>query len=171
MAYFKYFKNIVYKNYTVKHILESVKIRDLIEDDTTAYLPYTINEGDTIESIAYHYYGSVEYFWLVALSNDIVDPYFEWPMNSIQLENHIVNKYGSAIAAKSTIQYYKDSDGMLYTPDSYTYSNQGVGDWTAVDAYTAEQELNDSRRNIVLLDKRFLSIAQENLEEILNGSQ
>ena len=90
-------------------------------------------------------------------------------MNSVVLEKHISNKYGSVIAAKSKIEYYKDSDGMMYTPDSYIYSSASVGDWIAVDAYTAEQERNELKRNITLLDRRYLTEAQENLEEILNG--
>lgn len=171
MSYFNNFKNIVYKNYTVKNILESVKIRDLIEDDVRAYLPYTIKDGDTIESIAYHYYGGVNYFWLVCLSNNIVDPYYNWPMSISNFNKHIIKKYGSSDIAKSTIKHYKDGDGMLYSPDSYIYSPHGVGSWVAVDAYTAEDELNEENRNILLLDKAYLGKAEENLKELLDGNK
>ena len=171
MSFFNNYKDIVYKDHTVKNILQSVKIRELVGNDIRTYLPYTIKDGDSIESIAYHYYGSTDYFWLICLSNNIIDPYYNWPMSASNFNKHIITKYGSSDIAKSTIKHYKDSDGMLYSVDSYIYSPHGVGSWVAVDAYTAEDELNEQNRNILLLDKSYLSIAEENLKDLLNGDK
>ncbi len=38
-------------------------------------------------------YGSVDYIWLVYMANNIIDPYYEWPMNAQTFNDYMVDKY------------------------------------------------------------------------------
>ena len=67
---------------------------------------YVIKEGDRPDTIANAYYGSPEYAWLVYLANNIIDPYYDWPLTFNQLLEYIVTKYGSVEKAQEKILYY-----------------------------------------------------------------
>ena len=54
---------------------------------------YTVREYDTPETIADQIYGSSEYHWIVLMFNDILNPLFEWPLNSKKFEKKLDNKY------------------------------------------------------------------------------
>ena len=49
------------------------------------------------EDIAYYYYGSTDYTWLIYLANNIVDPYHQWPLSQENFNKYLIEKY----AAKS----------------------------------------------------------------------
>lgn len=99
------------------NILAKVNITNSVLGDTTIYYPYTIKDGETPYQIAQNYYGDPRYVWLVFMSNKIVDPYFEWPLDNPTFEQHVIKKYGSLEKAiEKTAFYrvsYKDDDRML----------------------------------------------------------
>lgn len=57
------------------------RVRFLFDDIFTSrsYTTYTVKHGDTADIIAHKYYGSSEWWWLVLLYNDIVNPFNELP--------------------------------------------------------------------------------------------
>jgi hypothetical protein len=61
-------------------------------------LPYTITEEDRAEDVSYLYYGTVDYVWAIYLANNIIDPYFEWPMTQRNFDRYIESKYLYACA-------------------------------------------------------------------------
>lgn len=91
--YFQYFPLISYNNRTVVDITRKVKVVDSLLSDPYAFLPYTINEGDRPEDVAYYYYGDQNLVWLVYIANSIVDPYSQWPLSNDDLENTVQKKY------------------------------------------------------------------------------
>lgn len=106
--FFKDFPTIEYNNKTVKNILTNVKLNDLVQVSGEAFYPYTLQPGDRPWMIAEDYYGRPQYEWLVLLSNNIIDPYYEWHMNTVDFENFIKRKYGSIAAAKETVLGYEE---------------------------------------------------------------
>jgi hypothetical protein len=83
------------------------------------FLPYTIEEGLRPEDVAYYYYGSVEYTWLVYLANNIVDPYHEWPLSQEKFDAYLINKYKeqSGRTGYDVIDWLRDPDieeNLLY---------------------------------------------------------
>jgi hypothetical protein len=52
-------------------------------------------DGETPEQLAFRYYGSQNLHWLVLLTNNIIDPRFEWPLSDNDLYKFVVSKYGT----------------------------------------------------------------------------
>ncbi len=92
----KYFSNypiIQYQGQAVRDITRRSKVIDETLRDPYIFLPYTVREGEKPEDIAYYYYGSVDDTWLVLFSNNITDPYTQWPMNEEEFNQYFINKY------------------------------------------------------------------------------
>jgi len=187
--FFADFPIIKYNNEPVRDISIRIDILENVKSDSYAFLPYTIKDGERAEEVAYLYYGNPKYVWIVYLSNNIIDPYFEWPLDNYEFEQTLAKTYAAqALAASpsnvgwqavvewanststtSNIVYYRrisdptvrmNKDGLAFVTDA--------ADWQAVRVYDYEFEKNESRRNIQLLNKEYVSIAERNLTRLLN---
>ena len=86
MTYFNQFPLMAYdvkgdKNYKlVTEIIKRVKIRSAIKDGLVIFDKYDVKYGERPEDIAFKYYDDAELHWVVLLTNNITDRYYEWPM-------------------------------------------------------------------------------------------
>jgi len=169
MKFFEQFPTVQYDQMTARNILKKVVISDIVKTEAMAFLPYTIVDGDTPWQIADMYYGSADRVWLVYMSNDIVDPIYDWYLDTRQFEDFLKKKYGSIALAQSTILHYKDINNQLRSKDTYTFysGSQDKTQWTKVYAYDYEDDLNEAKRHIMLLDSRYAQQAERNLKSIL----
>lgn len=185
--YFAQFPTLNYKGNVVRNIMLRVKILEGVENDPYAYLPYTVKEGERPEDIAYYYYGSVEYLWLVFLSNKVIDPYFEWPLSESDLFASIAKKYRDRALADMNKTYMSDmeifhwsmnetrtkniafyeKDGLRMSPDSYALADITLDGWQPVRIFDDENRRNESMRNIQLLNSTYVKTADKNLKELL----
>jgi hypothetical protein len=83
------------------------------------FLPYTVKQNERAEDIAQFYYGSVDYSWLVYMANQIVDPYYEWPMDEETFNNYLIAKYEelSGETGDDVVDWTKDdtiTDNIVY---------------------------------------------------------
>ena len=65
--------------------------------------------------VANQFYGNVNYDWVVLLTNNIVNPLFDWPMDSYTFRKHLEGKYDDPYG---TIKHYEtyeytDSTGLV----------------------------------------------------------
>jgi len=81
------------KQVNSRNILVRAKIIDYIKRTQAAYLNYTIKDGERPDTVAYKVYGQSEMHWLILLFNEIIDPIFEWPLSTQDLNNAIGNQY------------------------------------------------------------------------------
>lgn len=170
MNYFQHFPIINYNNEQTRNILKRVKLRELLKDQVFTYFDYQLEQGDQPWILADQYYGDVNRVWLVYLSNDITDPFYDWYMDQQIFDNYIFKKYGSIEHAKSNIIGYKDND-IFYSVDTFRLSTDSNKiNWTPIYSYDDEFKKNEDRRSIKLLNKTYAKIAEDNLKLLLKVS-
>lgn len=111
---------IVYKQVT--DITINVRITKAILQYVTSYDEYDIKEGETPEIVAERAYGSPMYHWVVMICNDRYDYLEDFPLPQFELEQYIINKYGSWEKAQET-HHYVDEDGFIVSAPLVTAAN------------------------------------------------
>jgi hypothetical protein len=98
----------IYNRQAVTNIFaRSTFLREIVNNTAAAY-EYIVKDSDTPEVIAHKVYGDSYRSWIVLLFNNIINPYYDWPMRSDALDNYIISKYGQDLdTAKSTIHHYE----------------------------------------------------------------
>lgn len=92
-------RNQLTKEQLITNILFRIDFIKEILDNMSSYSLYAIREGDTPEVLAEKIYGNSEAHWLILYANNIVDPHYDWPMDSRTFNRYIVKKYTAAFAA------------------------------------------------------------------------
>lgn len=118
----KYFENFPIVEYNGKVMRDITRRNQLVKTLTTnpmLFLPYTVKQNERAEDVAQFYYGSVDYSWLVYMANQIVDPYYEWPMDEETFNNYLIAKYGeiSGQTGDDVVDWTKDdtiTDNIVY---------------------------------------------------------
>ena len=152
--------NNVYK--LLPDILRRVKLRSGIRSGVFLFDNYDVEYGDKPEDVAFKMYGNPEFHWVVLMTNNITDRYYEWPMTQPQFQNFIEDKYG--LANIDAVHHYE------ITQASGPTSGKGAGDYShlvevnsdedgasSVSNREYEERLQDKYRQIRLLDPRYLS--------------
>ncbi len=163
------------------NIMIRSKIKQMVLDDIIAYFPYTIMEGERPDIVSYYEYGDTKYTWLIFLINNMQDPIYDWPLNTRELGAYIKNKYGSLSNAQNTVHHYEQvvrervegtgTDDPVpeakIEVDLTTYNNLAVGSRKIVYYYEWEVERNEDKRNIKLIDARYVAdILSEQSEKL-----
>lgn len=91
--YFENFPIVEYEGTRVRDITRRNVFLKSVSTNPLAFLTYTVEEGERPEDIANWYYGSTDYTWLVYMSNNIIDPYHQWPKSTEEFNNYLIDKY------------------------------------------------------------------------------
>jgi len=184
--YFSYFPTVLQdirqtgRKTQATNILRRFKVKDSLTDRTDTFYEYSIQEGDRPDVIAEKFYGNANYAWVVLHYNNIIDPQFDWPLFGNDFDRFIVGKYGNLQSPKTTIKYYYKilsaatvkTDGTRVEErklvvDETTYNSLAANERSTITEYDWEVELNEERKQIRLLEPRFLSKAIDEVETIL----
>ena len=178
MAYFDRFPLMTYdmKNNNVykllPDILRRVKLRSGIRSGVFLFDNYDVEYGDKPEDVAFKMYGNPEFHWVVLMTNNITDRYYEWPMTQPQFQNFIEDKYG--LANIDGIHHYEITQTSGPTssngPNDYSYlveCNSDEDGAVSVSNRDYEQRLQDKYRQIRLLDKKYLNQFIEEFERLI----
>jgi hypothetical protein len=114
-GYFSYFPKTLYtfdKNTENQQVVTNILARSAflkeIAENAAAYYEYQVKDSDTPEIIADKLYGDVNRHWIVLLFNNILDPFYEFPMKQEVLESYIQKKYAQSLAlSQTTIHHYE----------------------------------------------------------------
>ena len=100
--------NPISPDYTIAiNIMVRQKLRDAIEDDVTMYYPYIIPPDTRPDILSHQIYGDIAYTWTIFYVNNILDPYWSWPLTEQQFTKYLNIKYGSVNTAKTTVHHYE----------------------------------------------------------------
>ncbi len=77
----------------VKNIFRRVEVQEKLQKYSNEFESYFIREGERPEMLAHKMFGDAELDWVILLTNNIVDPYTDWPLDSITLRDMAMTKY------------------------------------------------------------------------------
>ena len=191
MTYFRELPNLNYQSTSsdrsssedyvvVKNIFRRAKLRDDLKYIFTSLVDYYIRDGIRPDQVADDLYGDPELDWVVLTSANIINVRDEWPLDSYEIYNYSLNKYGNDL---NQIRHYettevKDSSGRLILPkgkvvdsgftipdpSSSTATLNPVG---GVTNYEYESKLNDEKRSIYILSPNYLQVFLNDMKDIM----
>ena len=140
-------------------IMRRVKLRSGIAAGRFLFDNYNVITGDKPEDIAFKYYGDAEYHWVILLTNNITDRFYQWPLTQPQFDAFLTDKYGSG--NEDAIHHYElaqTSGATTSRDDTHMLEvNSDTDNATSISNRQHEERIQDKNRQIRLLDKRYLS--------------
>ena len=168
MSYFSKFPLMTYdiKGNKVRKllpdILRRVKLRSTIKSGGMLFDKYDVKEGERPEDVAYKWFGDPELHWVILMTNNVTDRYYGWPMNSVQFAEFLTDKYGAG--SEDAIHHYEitKSSGRTTSKGPSDYShlvevNSDTDNASSISNREYEERIQDNKRQIKLLDKRYLN--------------
>jgi len=173
-GYFADFPTIEYQGKIARNLMARPKIKDNLLSNPNSFYDFVIKGDLRADQVAGMYYNDPHLAWLIYLANGITDPYYEWPLNQNQFNDFLISKYGTVEAAQAKILHYKhNTKGTIITKETFdlnaTFGKIVAGQYTPVYAYDFEDDLNESKRNIKLIDASMANQAKQLLREIMTG--
>lgn len=157
----------------MKDFFRLMRVRDDIFAEDTMYYEYVVQNGQRPEQISYELYGDERYYWMILQVNDIYDYWNQWPLDQVELETFIKEKWGSKA---DDVAYYetpevKNDEGTvlleagLVVPESfifYYYPDPDSNDImlsampSAVTNRQDEVKKNDAKASINVIQKKYV---------------
>ena len=197
MQYFDTLPKVIYTQNGVSNVfvdlMARVSVIPKLLKDPALYYTYDIREGDTPEIIAHKYYGDSYRYWIVLFVNELLDPIWDWPMSSNDLSKYLVKKYGEGYNVYSEIHHYEKlitqfdygtntttSNKVNVDEDTYnaivpqtnlfslpTGDVSIAVDKSAVSVYDYKNDLNESKRNIKILNSLYVDQLETQFKNLM----
>ena len=217
MKYFDTLPSIITTDYNnnlilLKNLLARAVLLPQVQNNPLVLYTYAVQDGDTPETVAYKYYGSVDRYWIVLHGNQSLDPQWDWPLTSQQFQKYIIKKYKQDTANSLSISVNSTNDSQVLsytlgtvhhyektittrdnvtqtqgvktiTIDETTYNSTTNSDRTVtfsdgstsiqsttkdvVSIYNHENNLNEAKRNIKLINSSFAGSLELQLKSLM----
>ena len=171
---------------TVKNFFKRGFLREDIFQNLTFFTKYQIQGNDRPDNVASQVYNDSTLDWLVLISNNIVNIQNEWPISNIDFDELMLEKYGSYDTLFNGIHHYEtievkdardvkilnaglkvESDYSITFFDERANQMKTVTPTIPVTNYQYEQKVNEDKRNIYLLQPRYLQVVRDDLEDLM----
>ena len=153
-------------------ILKRVKLRANIRNGMFMFDNYDVQEGETPESVAYRWFGDTELHWVILMTNNITDRYYEWPLTQPQFQAHLEDKYGVGNIDSTHHYEVSQASGPTTSRDSshLVEVNSDASGATAITNREYEQREQDKLRQIRLLDQKYLPSFVEEFTRLITDN-
>ena len=154
------------------NILRRVKLRANIKNGMFMFDNYDVKEGETPETVAFKWFGDAEYHWVILMTNNITDRYYEWPLTQPQFQLHLEDKYGVGnIDATHHYEISQTSGPTTSRDNSHLVEvNSDASGATAITNREFEQREQDKLRQIRLLDQKYLPSFVEEFTRLITDN-
>ena len=156
----------------VTDLMTRVKVREKIIDEASLYDNYDVPSGERPEDTAFKHFGSAQYHWVILMTNNITDAFYEWPMSEQNFEAFLKDKYTNPDA----IHHYETTQSSGKTkangPDDYSYLvevNSDAAGAQSISNREYEQRLQDEKRQINLLNPSYLNTFIEEFNKLVRN--
>ena len=153
-------------------ILRRVKQRNSIKDGQFVFDNYDVKDGEKPEDIAYKWFGDAELHCVILMTNNVTDRYYEWPMNQVQFQTMLEDKYSNP----DGIHHYEITRDSGRTtgqgPNDYSYlveCNSDTANAVSVSNREYEEREQDRKRSIRLLNQTYLSDFLEEFDKLIQS--
>jgi len=140
-------------------ILRRVKQRSAIKSGQFIFDTYDVRNGERPEDIAYKWFGDAELHWVILMTNNVTDRYYDWPMSDAQFEVYLDDKYTNPDAVHH-YEITKDSGNTTSQgPNDYSHKvevNSDTDNAVSISNRQYEEREQDKKRAIRLLNQKFL---------------
>ena len=162
-----------------KNFFRGFEIDENIFDYAVYFDKYVIQTGERLDTIANKFYGDPTYDWVLAITNNLVNPGYDLPMDDNALRIYIEDLYGdeaySGIHHYETTEY-KNINGDVLQPAGLVVDlkfHQSMHDFNngsslvtipgstiskVVTHFDYEQQRNEKHREIYLLKPNLLEV-------------
>jgi len=154
----------------VTDIFRRVKARSKLADNVTLFDKYDVTEGERPEDVAYKAYGDSDYFWVITLINNIVNRFYDWPLDEFSFQQFVADKYANPDA----IHHYEitQSSGRQTGDGPSDYSHKVQCNATdagaeAVSNIEFERRIQDEKRQIRILLPKFLGAFEDEFTNLI----
>ena len=198
MQYFKTLPKLISttngSSVVLTNILARSSIIQNLLSNSLLFYNYDIQDGDTPEIVAYKYYGDSYRYWIVMFSNQMLDPQWDWPLNYGNFEKYIVDKYQNFNPYNTIHSYTETTTQYDYNTLTTTVNTVNINQNTfntftpsnivvtlptgqvsisktaeAISYYEYELNLNESKRNISLLNKQYVNQLENEFNNLMNA--
>jgi len=156
----------------VTDLMTRVKVREKILNESMLYDTYDVPSGEKPEDTAFKHFGSSEYHWVILLTNNITDRYYDWPLSFQDFETYITNKYDNPDAVHHYEITQSSGSQTGNGPDDYSHKievNSTEPGAEAVSNREYEQRLQDKKRQIKLLNPSYLQTFIEEFNSLIRN--
>ena len=177
MSYFSRFPLMVYdvkgnEDYKLlPDILKRVKIRSGLRAGSFLFDAYDVRDGERPEDVAFKEYGDAGLHWVILMTNNVTDRYYQWPLSQPQFQEHITDKYGAG-NEDAVHHYEKTQDSGPTSSSDFSHlveCNEGDEGFGIISNRDYEYRKQDEYRQIRILDKRFLDSFLEEFDNLISG--
>lgn len=174
MDFFKHFGREWYtlpsgESVYMTDLTKRIALTNITKSTLGTLLNYTIRDGETPESIAVKLYGDSSYWWLVLLPSQLYEQ-DSWPTLEQYLEEKVAKDYPETNI--HSIKHHIDSKGVITDLNAIRMRTgvNGTANYfglTPVTYYEHERKVNDSKRNIKLVDPALATFMKSKMIEVL----
>ena len=151
-------------------ILRRVKQRSAIKSGQFIFDNYDVIDGEKPEDIAYKWFGDAQLHWVILMTNNVTNRYYDWPMNQVQFQTFLEDKYDNP----DGIHHYELTQDSGRTsgqgPNDYSYKVEVTSDTTNASSISNreyEEREQDKKRSIRLLNQKFLPAFLEEFDNLI----
>ena len=152
---YKDFPIINYGGSLVRNVKVRFKVANYVKNNIGVYQTVKYTDADTLENLSFDLYGDTRLWWIIAMMNNIIDPYHDVALSDRELTTYISKNYDDI----TSINHY-ELNGIKY--------NNNVADSVPVTNEEFEVKLNDQKRDLRILLPEYIPQILSELGNLVN---